>query len=163
MFPIVLLARPGRGLEAGRREDAAGRRLSHVLRHGEPLRLLGALDDGHVGEPIGVEIARQFGLKISFGSWFLAASVPALAAVFLLPLVLYWLFLPGARNSRCAGGRPRRPALDGPLSRDEKVVAVAFVLMVTGWVSAGALEARSHRDRLRRSGIPLAHQRAHAR
>ena len=35
--------------------------------------------------PIGVEIARQFGLKISFGSWLLAASVPALAAVFLLP------------------------------------------------------------------------------
>ena len=45
------LARPGRGLEAGRREHAAGRRLSHVLRHGEPRRLLGALDDGHVGEP----------------------------------------------------------------------------------------------------------------
>ena len=28
----------------------------------------------------------------------------------------------------------------GPLSRDEKVVAVAFVLMVTGWVSAGTLK-----------------------
>ena len=44
--------------------------------------------------PIGVEIARQFGLKISFGSWLIAASVPALAAVLLLPLVLYWLFPP---------------------------------------------------------------------
>ena len=29
--------------------------------------------------PIGVEIAEQFGVKISFGSWLLAASVPALA------------------------------------------------------------------------------------
>jgi len=28
----------------------------------------------------------------------------------------------------------------GPLSRDEKVVAVAFALMVTGWVTAGALK-----------------------
>ena len=28
----------------------------------------------------------------------------------------------------------------GPLSRDEKVVAVAFVLMVTGWVTAGTLK-----------------------
>src|SRR5499433_1698732 len=30
--------------------------------------------------PIGVEIARQFGLKINFSSWLLAACVPALAS-----------------------------------------------------------------------------------
>jgi len=91
--------------------------------------------------PIGVEIARQFGLKISFGSWLLAASVPALAAVLLLPLVLYWLYPPGVRGTPDAPAAARAALRTmGPLSRDEKVVAVAFVLMVTGWVSAGALK-----------------------
>jgi divalent anion:Na+ symporter, DASS family len=91
--------------------------------------------------PIGVEIARQFGLQINFGSWLVAASVPALATILLLPPVLYWLFPPGVRAT------PRAPAAAraalrkmGPLSRDEKVVAVAFALMVTGWVTAGALK-----------------------
>ena len=44
------VTRPGGGLDARGREDAPRRRLSHVLRHGEPRRLLGALADGHVRE-----------------------------------------------------------------------------------------------------------------
>jgi DASS family divalent anion:Na+ symporter len=91
--------------------------------------------------PIGVEISRQFGLKINFGSWLLAASVPALAAILLLPLVLYRLFPPGVRATPDAPAAARRALRSmGSLSRDEKVVAVAFVLMVTGWVTAGTLK-----------------------
>ncbi|PYN83849.1 MAG: hypothetical protein DMD87_29585, partial [Candidatus Rokuibacteriota bacterium] len=91
--------------------------------------------------PIGVEIARQFGLKIDFGSWLLAASVPALAAALLLPVVLYWLFPPGVRATPDAPAAARAALRSmGPLTRDEKVVAVAFLLMVTGWVTAGTLK-----------------------
>jgi DASS family divalent anion:Na+ symporter len=91
--------------------------------------------------PIGVEIARQFGLTINFGSWFLAASAPALAAIVLLPIVLYWLFPPGVSATPDAPAAARAALRSmGPLSRDEKVVAVAFVLMVSGWVMAGTLK-----------------------
>src|SRR2546430_9598123 len=91
--------------------------------------------------PIGIEIARQYGLKIDFGSWLLAASVPALAAVLLLPIVLYWLFPPGVRATPDAPAAARAALRSmGPLTRDEKVVAVAFLLMVTGWVTAGTLK-----------------------
>jgi divalent anion:Na+ symporter, DASS family len=91
--------------------------------------------------PIGVEIARQFGLKINFGSWLVAAAVPALAAVLLLPLVLYRLFPPGVSATPDAPAAAREALRTmGPLSRDEKVVAVAFVLMVAGWVMAGTLK-----------------------
>jgi divalent anion:Na+ symporter, DASS family len=91
--------------------------------------------------PIGVEIARQFGLKINFGSWLLAACVPALAAVVLLPLVLYRLFPPGVSATPDAPAAARQALRSmGPLSRDEKVVAVAFALMVAGWVLAGTLK-----------------------
>jgi divalent anion:Na+ symporter, DASS family len=91
--------------------------------------------------PIGAEIARQFGLKINFGSWLIAASVPALATVLMLPLVLYRLFPPGVSATPDAPAAAREALRTmGPLSRDEKVVAVAFMLMVAGWVMAGTLK-----------------------
>ena len=39
--------------------------------------------------PIGVEVAAKYGLKIDFGSWLLAASLPALTAIRLLPAPSY--------------------------------------------------------------------------
>src|SRR6185369_15698803 len=38
--------------------------------------------------PIGVSLAAQSGVKIDFGNWVLAASVPALATIVLLPFIL---------------------------------------------------------------------------
>ena len=85
--------------------------------------------------PIGVSLAAQYGVKIDFARWILAASVPALTVILLLPLVLYKLFPPGG------GGTPDAPALArrelqtmGRLSGQEWIVAVTFALMVTGWV-----------------------------
>ena len=45
--------------------------------------------------PIGVSLAAQSGVKITFGTWLLASSVPALVTIFLLPLILSRLFPPG--------------------------------------------------------------------
>src|SRR6478752_852608 len=45
--------------------------------------------------PIGVSLAAQYGVKIDFGTWLLASSVPALATILLLPPILAWLFPPG--------------------------------------------------------------------
>jgi len=88
--------------------------------------------------PIGVEIGRTFGLGVDFGSWLIAASVPALAAILLLPLFLYKIFPPEVKETPAAPAAAREALRTmGPLSRNEKVVAVAFALMVSGWVFAG--------------------------
>ena len=90
--------------------------------------------------PIGVSLAAQYGLKIDFGSWLLAASVPALTVILLLPLVLYRLFPPGVTGTPEAPAAARAALRSmGPLTRDERIVAVAFALMVSGWVMAGTL------------------------
>ena len=90
--------------------------------------------------PIGVSVAKKYGLEIDFGSWFVAASVPALTAILLLPLVLYWLYPPGVTATPDAPAAARAALRSmGPLSRDEWIVAVSFALMVTGWVMAGTL------------------------
>jgi DASS family divalent anion:Na+ symporter len=90
--------------------------------------------------PIGVSLAGQYGVKIDFGSWLLAASVPALSTILLLPLILYRLFPPGVTDTPDAPVAARNELRSmGPLTRDEWIVAVAFAFMVTGWVMAGTL------------------------
>ena len=44
--------------------------------------------------PLGAEIAKGYGLQISFGSWLVASCVPTLTAMALLPFVLYKVVRP---------------------------------------------------------------------
>jgi DASS family divalent anion:Na+ symporter len=91
--------------------------------------------------PIGVQIARESGIAIDFGKWLLVASVPALAAILLLPLVLEKLFPHGVAATPDAPAAARESlASMGPLSRDEWITAIAFVLMVAGWIAADPLK-----------------------
>jgi DASS family divalent anion:Na+ symporter len=85
--------------------------------------------------PIGASIAEKLGVRIDFGSWIVASCVPALAAIVTLPVFLYWVHPPATKATPEAPAAARRELAGmGRLSRDEKVVAVAFVLMVAGWV-----------------------------
>ena len=92
------------------------------------------------GNPIAVGLAEHYGVKINFGSWLVASSIPMLTMIGLLPLVLYKLFPPGVSKTQDAP-KAARDALRsmGRLTRDEWIVAVAFAFMVTGWIMAGTL------------------------
>jgi len=93
------------------------------------------------GNPIAVSLAEPYGVKINFGSWMFAASVPVLIMIALLPLILYKLFPPGVTETPEAPKAARESLRSmGSLTRDEWVVAVAFAFMVTGWVMAGTLK-----------------------
>jgi DASS family divalent anion:Na+ symporter len=90
--------------------------------------------------PIGVSLAAQSGVRIDFARWLLAASVPALTTILLLPLVLYRLFPPGGAGTPDAPAMARKELKTmGRLSRDEWIVAVTFAVMVSGWVLADRL------------------------
>jgi divalent anion:Na+ symporter, DASS family len=91
--------------------------------------------------PIGVEIGRTFGLSIGFGSWLIAASIPTLVTILLLPLVLYRVVPPETKDTPAAPAAAREALRTmGPMSREEKIVAVAFALMVAGWILSGTLK-----------------------
>jgi DASS family divalent anion:Na+ symporter len=90
--------------------------------------------------PIGVSLAAQSGVKITFGTWLVAASVPAVATILLLPLIITRLFPPGVTDTPDAPATARQELQSmGPLSRDEWIVAVTFAVMVTGWILAESL------------------------
>jgi divalent anion:Na+ symporter, DASS family len=94
--------------------------------------------------PLGSEIARTFGVEISFGSWLVAASVPTLAAMALLPLVLYKIFPPEVKATPEAPAAARKALRElGPLSAHERWVAATFVAMVVLWGLAATLKLDS--------------------
>jgi len=90
--------------------------------------------------PLGTEMARGLGVEIGFGRWLLAASVPTLCAMAILPLVLYRVIGPEVRRTPEAPAAARQAlAALGPLSRQEWIVAVVFLGMVALWGSAASL------------------------
>ncbi len=90
--------------------------------------------------PLGTEIAQGAGVEIGFGRWLLAASVPTLCAMVLLPLALYRIIGPEVRETPEAPAAAKRAlAALGPFSRQEWIVLVVFVGMVALWGSAATL------------------------
>jgi divalent anion:Na+ symporter, DASS family len=88
--------------------------------------------------PLGAEIARNFGVEIGFGSWLLAASAPTILGMVLLPLLLYRYTAPELTATPDAPAEARRAlATLGPLRRVEWIVLASFVGMVGLWGTAG--------------------------
>src|SRR4029453_13469843 len=92
------------------------------------------------GNPPGPESARRPGAEIGFGRWMLAASVPTISAMALLPLILYRFIRPEVRATPEAPAAARTGlAALGPLTRHEWIVLVIFVIMVALWAAAATL------------------------
>ena len=141
LFPIVLSVAQGAGSVP---DDPQRRRLGAYLMFCTmaSLAVSSALwMTATSANPIGVQVTKQFGLEIGFGSWLLASCVPALTAIALLPWFVSKILPPGV------GKTPEAPkaakaelAGMGPMSRAERITAVVFVVMVAGWVAADYLK-----------------------
>ena len=103
LYPIILSLAQSAG---SRPEDADKRRMGGYLMFCgmASLSVSSALWlTATSANPIGVSLAAQSGLKITFGTWLLAASVPALATILMLPAIISRLFPPGVSgHARCA-------------------------------------------------------------
>ena len=93
------------------------------------------------GNPLGAEIGKSQGFQLSFVSWFVAAVVPMLVLLALLPLLIYKIFPPEVKATPEAPAAAKKAlAAMGPLSIHEKIVAATFVVMVVLWGLAGTLK-----------------------
>jgi len=140
LYPIVLSVVQGAGSKP---EDPQGRRLGGYLMFCTmaSLAVSSALWMTATScNPIGVQMAKEAGLEIDFGKWFLASSVPSLLAIALLPLLVAWIFPPRVGKTPEAPAAARKELAGmGGLSRDEWITAVVFVLMVVGWIFGSKL------------------------
>ena len=94
--------------------------------------------------PLGSAMAKPSGVEISFGSWFVASSLPTLLAMALMPLLLYKLIKPEVTATPDAPAAARLALRRlGPLSRDERIVAATCTGMVGLWAAAATLQLDS--------------------
>jgi DASS family divalent anion:Na+ symporter len=108
LYPLVFSVAKAAGATP---EDAKHARLGRYLMFSgiASLSLSSALWlTAHAANPLGAEIARTHGVAIGFGSWLLAASVPTIAAIALLPLVLYKVIRPEVTATPKGNGASRR-------------------------------------------------------
>jgi len=140
LFPVVLAVAQGAGSKP---EDPEGRKLGGYLMFCgmASLAVSSALwMTATSGNPIGVQITHDYGLDVNFGKWVLVSCVPALVAILALPRVLEWIYPHGVKATADAQSKARAELAGmGRLTRDEWITAVAFVLMVTGWIFASPL------------------------
>ncbi|KAL6745742.1 Sodium/sulfate symporter [Haematococcus lacustris] len=90
--------------------------------------------------PLAVNLAATAGINISWGTWALAGLVPGVVCLLLVPLILYTLYPPEAKQT------PDAPAAAikeleklGSLSLNEKITAGAFAITVGLWIFGGAI------------------------
>jgi len=140
LFPIALSVAQGSNSKP---DDPNGRRLGGYLMFCAmaSLAVSSALwMTATSANPIGIQVVKEFGIQIGFGKWLVVASVPALTAIVLLPRIVARLFPPGVGETPEAPVAARKALAElGPLSRNEWITAVAFVLMVSGWIFADKL------------------------
>lgn len=85
--------------------------------------------------PLAQELATAFGVEFSWLGYFLAASVPGLIALVVIPFVIFKLYPPEIKET------PNAPEwaqgeLDkiGPMTMAEKVMAIVFISALVLWV-----------------------------
>jgi DASS family divalent anion:Na+ symporter len=91
--------------------------------------------------PPGAKVAGDVvGITIDFAMWAKASCVPTLCAFFTVPVVLYFAFRPELRSTPEAP-QAAREALTamGPMSKQEKIMAGVFSVLVGLWALSGVL------------------------
>lgn len=90
------------------------------------------------GNPLSVELAEKAtGTQITWASWALAAIVPGLISLIVMPYLLYKLYPPELKEMPEARQMAERELEKmGPMSHVEKVVAVIFCGALTLWATS---------------------------
>jgi DASS family divalent anion:Na+ symporter len=90
--------------------------------------------------PMIVQLAANQGIRISWGLWALAASVPGLLSFIVAPLIIRRLCPPGTDRTPEAAPLARAAlARRGPMTRQEWTMAAIAVSLITAWILGPAI------------------------
>lgn len=88
------------------------------------------------GNPLVASIAQAHGVTIGWMDWALAAIVPGIVSLALMPYLIYRLNPPFIRTTPHAKEMAEKKLLDmGPMSFQEKIMGGTFCLLILLWVS----------------------------
>lgn len=90
---------------------------------------------GLAGNMVALGLAKTQGITISWMQWFLAASVPGILCLLIIPLALYRIYPPEVKETPNAGAwADKRLAEIGKMTLSEKIMSVTFVLAIILWL-----------------------------
>ncbi|NVJ55914.1 MAG: anion permease [Vibrionaceae bacterium] len=96
------------------------------------------------GNPLAANFAKEQGVEITWGAWALAAIVPGVVCLFLIPLVMYLIFPPELKKTPEMRLIARQKLSEmGAMTRDEWMVCITFIGMVSLWVLGPTLGIHS--------------------
>ncbi len=106
--------------------------------------------------PLAVKFAGDAGITISWSSWFLAALVPGIISLIVIPLIVYRFYGPEIRETpearELAQGK-----LDemGPVTRGEMITAGVIILLLVLWIGGKTWSIHTATSALAGLGILL--------
>ncbi|UCH61966.1 MAG: anion permease [Fidelibacterota bacterium] len=90
--------------------------------------------------PLAVELAGGLGVEITWGIWALAASVPGLASLTVVPWLVYRLYPPEIKETPAAAQMAREKlAAMGKMKPGEMTMLGTFILLLILWIFGGNL------------------------
>jgi DASS family divalent anion:Na+ symporter len=94
--------------------------------------------------PLAVQMAGDIGIEIDWLRWAVAASVPGLASLLVVPLVIYKCYPPEIKETPGAAGLAReRLAAMGRMKRGEWIMLFTFALLLFLWIFGRTLHVHS--------------------
>jgi len=93
-----------------------------------------------VANPLAVELAAQQGVEITWTRWALAASLPGLVSLAVVPLLIFYLYPVKTRETPQAPELARKYLREmGPMARNERILLGVFVLLLGLWIFGSTL------------------------
>lgn len=87
------------------------------------------------GNPLIADIATSVGVTISWGTWALAASVPGLICLAIIPLFLYKIYPPEVKETPNARSFAEKKLKEmGKVRVQEWIMIFSFTLLITLWI-----------------------------
>jgi DASS family divalent anion:Na+ symporter len=94
--------------------------------------------------PLCIQMAADQGIAITWTLWTMAACVPGLISLLVVPFVLYKLYPPIIKETPHAAEMAKvRLKEMGPLKRDEKIMLLTFALLLTMWIFGKQIQVSS--------------------
>lgn len=95
---------------------------------------------GMAANPLLAGLTQDAGYSITWGRWALAALLPGLLSLVVMPLIVYKLYPPAVKHTPDAAVLARtRLAEMGKLQKNEWLMLLAFVLLLVLWVFGGMM------------------------
>ncbi len=87
------------------------------------------------GNPLIADLAKSVGVNITWGSWAIAASVPGLACLIVIPLFLYKFYPPETKETPDAKKLAIKKLKEmGKVRLQEWIMIFSFILLITLWI-----------------------------